>query len=277
MSTSNRNFIKNTRCDLDHILIRQLMLNGRLESLAARIFVMSRAVAVAQSLRSDCKPSLETYHPVVCVIDDDVLLRTRFKALFESVGLKVLLFDSPAAFFQTSIPASTSCVVLDVCLPGMSGVKLQEELLKREIQVPVVFVSGSADTATAVRAMKAGAVDFLTKPVADQEVLDAVFASIERDRERRRKEASLAGLRVQFSSLSTRERQVLLGVTGGKLNKQVAAELGVSEVMVKVHRANGMRKMHVTSLVGLVRAIDHLTRNAERDRSSIQDGNYVAA
>jgi FixJ family two-component response regulator len=229
---------------------------------------------VAQSSRSY---NTDDTHPLVCVIDDDVLMRTRFKELFESVRLKVLLFDSPAAFLKSSIAASTSCVVLDVRLPGMSGIKLQEELLKREIQVPVVFVSESADAATAVRAMKAGAVDFLTKPVPDQEVLDAVFVSIERDRERRRKEASLAGLRDSFASLSPRERQVLLGVTSGKLNKQVAAELGVSEVMVKVHRANGMRKMHVTSLAALVRAIDHLTRNAERDRSSIQDGNYVAA
>jgi len=213
--------------------------------------------------------------PLVCVIDDDALMRARFKELFESVGLKVLLFDSPAAFLKSNVAISTACVVLDVRLPGMSGVKLQEELLKREIQAPVVFVSGSAETATAVRAMKAGAVDFLTKPVSDQEILDAVFVSIERDRERRRKEASLAGLRDDFTSLSTRERQVLLSVTRGKLNKQVAAELGVSEVMVKVHRANGMRKMHATSLAALVRAIDHLTGNGETDRSSIEDSTML--
>src|SRR5215831_17281384 len=185
-------------------------------------------------------------------------MRSRFKELFESVGLKVLLFDSPAAFLKSRVAASTSCVVLDVRLPGMSGVKLQEELSKREIQAPIVFVSGSADAATAVRAMKAGAVDFLTKPVPDQEVLDAVFVSIERDRERRRKEASLAGLNVRFSSLTARERQVLVSVVAGKLNKQVAADLGVSEVMVKVHRANGMRKMHVTSLAELIRVLDKL-------------------
>lgn len=200
--------------------------------------------------------------PVVCVIDHAGLMRTRLKELFDSVGLKVLLFDSPAAFLQTSLGAC-SCVVLDVRLPEMSGVKLQEELLKRKIQVPVVFVSGSGDAATAVRAMKAGAVDFLTKPVADHEVLDAVFAALDCARERRMKEASLAAFRDAFSLLSTRERQVLLGVAGGKLNKQVAAELGVSEVMVKVHRANGMRKMHVTSLAELVRVIDQLSVNAE--------------
>jgi len=204
--------------------------------------------------------------PLVCVIDNDAFVRIRFKELFESVELNVLVFDSPAAFFQTNVTASSSCVVLDVCLPGMSGIKLQEELSKREIPVPVVFVSGSADAATAVRAMRAGAVDFLTKPVADHEILDAVFASIERDRERRRKEASLAWLRARFSSLTARERQVLASVAVGKLNKQVASDLGVSEVMVKVHRAHGMKKMQVTSLAELIRVIN-----------SVQDGNSVVA
>ena len=203
--------------------------------------------------------SLETHirEAAVCVIDHDVLMRTRLKELFESVGLKVLLFDSPAAFLQSDMGAC-SCVVLDVRLPEMSGIALQEELSKREIQVPMVFVSGSGETATAVSAMKAGAVDFLTKPAADHEVLDAVFAALDSDQERRKKEASRAASRDNFTSLSTRERQVLLGVVSGKLNKQVAAELGVSEVMVKVHRSNGMRKMDVTSLPELVRMLDRL-------------------
>jgi FixJ family two-component response regulator len=216
-------------------------------------------VRVIHRSGSKCSSALGTdiRDPVVCVIDHDLLMRTRLKKLFDSVGLKVLLFDSPAAFLQSGT-CVCSCVVLDVRLPEMSGVKLQEELAKREIQVPMVFVSESGDTATAVRAMKAGAVDFLTKPVADHEVLDAVFAALDCDRERRRKEAALAAFRDGFCSLSTRERQVLLGVARGKLNKQVAAELGVSEVTVKVHRANGMRKMHVTSLAELVRVIDQL-------------------
>src|SRR5262249_13216764 len=153
-------------------------------------------------------------------------MRTRLKELLESVGLKVLLFDSPVAFLQ-SHPGPCSCVVLDVRLPEMSGVKLQEELSNREINIPMVFVSGSGDAATAVRTMKAGAVDFLTKPVADHEVLDSVFAAIDFDHERRNKEASLGALRDDFISLSTRERQVLLGVASGKLNKQIAVELGV--------------------------------------------------
>ena len=140
----------------------------------------------------------------------------------------------------------------------MSGIKLQEELSRREIQVPIVFVSGTEDVATAVRAMKAGAVDFLTKPVHDQKVLDAVFASIERDRERRRGETILAALRVRFSSLTARERQVLVSVAAGKLNKQTAGDLGVSEVMVKIHRANGMRKLRAKSVAELIRMTDLL-------------------
>ena len=194
----------------------------------------------------------------MCVIDDDKLARAGFKELFASVRLEVRFFESPRAFLQSGIATSTSCVVLDVRLPEMTGIKVQEELCNRGIRVPIVFVSGSDDTATAVRAMKAGAVDFLTKPASDQQVLDAVFATVERDRERRRKEESLARLRMLFSSITARERQVLKSVAAGKLNKQVAAELGVSEVMVKVHRANGMRKMHVSSLAELVRAMDSL-------------------
>jgi FixJ family two-component response regulator len=202
-------------------------------------------------------------------------MRIRLKELFEAVGLKILPFDSPAAFLQSDM-GSCSCVVLDVRLPDMSGLKLQEELLKREIRVPMVFVSECGDAATAVRAMKGGAVDFLTKPVADHEVLDAVFAALDSDRERRRKEASLAALRNDFTSLSNRERQVLLGVAGGKLNKQVAAELGVSEVMVKVHRSNGMRKMQVRSMAELVRAMDRLALG-EPGRIPIRDSNSAVA
>jgi FixJ family two-component response regulator len=140
----------------------------------------------------------------------------------------------------------------------MSGLKLQEELRKRLIRVPIVFVSRSDDVATGVRAMKAGAIDFLTKPISDQQLLDAVFAAVDRDQERRRKEASLTELQRLFNSITSRERQVLVRVAAGKLNKQIAAELGVSEVMVKVHRAKGMRKLRLTSVAGLVRTIDCL-------------------
>jgi len=195
-----------------------------------------------QSSRSTkCTSALEKdlRDPVVCVVDHDELMRIRLKELFEAVGLKILPFDSPAAFLQSDM-GSCSCVVLDVRLPDMSGLKLQEELLKREIRVPMVFVSESGDAATAVRAMKSGAVDFLTKPAADHDVLDAVFAALDCDRERRRKEISLAALRADFNSLSARERQVLLSVAHGKLNKQVAADLGVSEVIRHAKNACGV-------------------------------------
>jgi FixJ family two-component response regulator len=209
---------------------------------------------------------------LVCLIDADELAHARLKELFESVGLQVLVFDSPALFLQSGIATSASCLVLDVRLPEMSGLKLQEELLKRLIHVPLVFVSRSDDVATAVRAMKAGAVDFLTKPMFDQQLLDAVFAAVDRDQERRRKEASLIELKMLSNSITSRERQVLVRVAAGKLNKQIAAELGVSEVMVKVHRANGMRKLRLTSVAGLVRAIDCLEELRQKP-PSIPDKN----
>jgi FixJ family two-component response regulator len=143
-------------------------------------------------------------------------------------------------------------------MPEMSGLKLQEELVKAEVQVPIVFISGYGEIGMAVRAMKAGAVDFLTKPFATQDLLDAVYAALGRDRARRSQEESLSTLRERFNSLSVREKEVLSHVAAGLLNKQIAAELGVSEVMVKVHRANGMRKMHVKSVAELVRMTDLL-------------------
>jgi len=149
-------------------------------------------------------------------------------------------------------------MVLDLRMPEMSGLKLQEELAKAEVQVPIVFVSGHGDIRTVVRAMKAGAMDFLAKPFNSQELLEAVHAALERDRVRREKENSLSTLRERFSSLSVREKEVLSHVASGRLNKQIAADLGVSEVMVKVHRANGMRKLHVKSVAELVRITDLL-------------------
>jgi FixJ family two-component response regulator len=149
-------------------------------------------------------------------------------------------------------------MVLDVRMPAMSGLKLQEELARAEVQVPIVFITGHGDIAMAVRAMKAGAVDFLTKPFSNQDLLDAVFAALERDRARRTQEESISTLREHFTSLSAREKEVLSRVATGLLNKQIAGELGVSEVMVKVHRANGMRKMRAKSLAELIRMTDLL-------------------
>lgn len=199
-----------------------------------------------------------TSDSVVVVIDDDGAVRAALKELLESVGLKVILFQSAADFLESTIPDTTCCMVLDVRMPAMSGLKLQEELARAEVQVPIVFITGHGNIAMAVRAMKAGAIDFLTKPFSDQDLLDAVFAALERDRARRSQEESTSALRERFNSLSAREKEVLAGVAAGRLNKQIAAELGVSEVMVKVHRANGMRKMHAKSVAEMVRMTDLL-------------------
>ena len=199
-----------------------------------------------------------TSDSVVVVIDDDASVRAALKDLLGSVGLKVILFQSAAEFLESTIPDTTCCIVLDVRMPAMSGLKLQEELARAEVQVPIVFITGHGDIAMAVRAMKAGAVDFLTKPFSNQNLLDAVFAALERDRARRTHEESLSTLREHFNSLSAREKEVLSRVAAGLLNKQIAGELGVSEVMVKVHRANGMRKMRAKSLAELIRMTDLL-------------------
>jgi FixJ family two-component response regulator len=199
-----------------------------------------------------------TSESIVFVIDDDASVRSALKDLLESVGLKVILFQSAAEFLESTIPDTSCCMVLDVRMPEMSGLKLQEELVRAEVQVPIVFITGHGDITMAVRAMKAGAVDFLAKPFSTQDLLDAVFAALERDRARRTQEESLSSLRERFSSLSVREKEVLFHVAAGRLNKQIAADLGVSEVMVKVHRANGMRKMHAKSVAEMVRMTDLL-------------------
>ena len=192
------------------------------------------------------------------VIDDDDDVRAAIKDLLDSVGLKVMPFRSAAEFIDSTIPDTTCCMVLDVRMPKMSGLKLQEELARAEVQIPIVFITGHGDIAMAVRAMKAGAVDFLAKPFANQDLLDAVFAALERDRARRTQRESISTLRENFDALSVREKEVLSHVAAGRLNKQIAAELGISEVMVKVHRANGMRKLHAKSVAELVRMTDLL-------------------
>jgi RNA polymerase sigma factor (sigma-70 family) len=201
-----------------------------------------------------------TEHSVVFVIDDDASVRAALKELFESVGLKVKLFASGNAFLKEPIPETPCCLVLDVRLPGMSGLKFQEELARAEVNVPIIFISAHGNIPMTVRAMKAGAVDFLTKPFRNQDVLDAVYTALEQDSVRREKEQSSSTLRECFESLSARERDVVTRVAAGGLNKQIAAELGLSEVTVKVHRAKAMRKMHAKSLAELVRMTD-LIRN----------------
>jgi len=196
--------------------------------------------------------------PLVFVIDDDASVRSALAELFESRGLHVTPFKSPAEFPGYRIPNTPCCIVLDVRSPEMSGLKLQEELAKAGIQVPFVFLTAHGDIEMAVAAMKAGAVDFLVKPFRTQPLLDAVFAALGRDRVRRNQQESLLTLRERFSALTLREKEVLLLIADGRLNKQIALDLGISETMVKVHRANGFRKMHANSVAELVRMTDRL-------------------
>jgi FixJ family two-component response regulator len=181
-----------------------------------------------------------TAEGIVFVIDDDASCRAGLKELFESVGLEVKLYASGNDFLEDGIPEATSCMVLDVRLPETSGLKVQEQLAKFGIHLPIVFVTAHGDTQLAVRAMKAGAVDFLTKPFRSQDLLDAVFTGLERDRARRTEQQLHSTLRKSFESLSAREREVIARVAVGDMNKQIAAELGLSEVTVKVHRSNAM-------------------------------------
>src|SRR5262245_30222168 len=194
---------------------------------------------------------------VVVVIEDDASVRAAVEELIDSVGLEVRLYASADAFLEADIPDTPSCLVLDVRLPRVSGVKLQEELSKAGVHVPIVLISAYADVAMAVRAMKAGAVDFLTKPFRSQDLLDAVFTALERDSARRKMQQWLSILRQHYESLTARERQVITEVAAGRLNKQIAADLRLSEVTVKLHRANAMRKMRATSLAQLVKMLDH--------------------
>ena len=194
---------------------------------------------------------------IVFVIDDNASCRSGLKELFESVGLEVKLYASGSAFLQDGIPESTSCLVLDVRLPQKNGLEVQEQLARAGVHTPIVFVTGYADTAMAVRAMKAGAVDFLTKPFRGQDLLDAVFTALEQDKARRARQQLQSDLQKRFQSLSAREREVITRVAEGESNKVIAAELGLSEVTVKLHRARAMRKLRAKSLADVVRMIEH--------------------
>jgi FixJ family two-component response regulator len=195
---------------------------------------------------------------VVFVIDDDPSMRLALEDLVSTVGLDVRTFTAPQEFLQSKPPDAPGCLVLDVRLPGMSGLTFQKELAKEGVTLPVIFITGHGDIPMSVRAMKAGAVEFLSKPFHDQDLLDAVHAAIERDRKRRREAMGLAELRERFATLTERERQIMMVVVIGRPNKQIAAELGLSEMTVKVHRGQVMRKMHAGSLPELVRMADRL-------------------
>jgi len=203
--------------------------------------------------------------PTVFVIDDDPLIRNGVRSLIGSVGLRALTFGSASEFLLSTRPDAPACLVLDVRLPGLSGLDLQRELRGSDIHIPIIFITGHGDIPMTVEAMKAGAAEFLTKPFRGQDLLDAVQRAIAHDRQARQERGEIAELRKCFDTLSPREQEVLRMVVAGMLNKQIAAELGISELTVKTHRAHLMEKMRAGSLAGLVRITDRLQSVPPRD------------
>ena len=199
-----------------------------------------------------------TGDPIVIVVDDDPSVRSSLKLLVSTVGLRVESFESAETVLERTLPDTVSCFVLDVRLRGLSGLDFQRELAARNIRIPIVFVTGHGDIPMSVRAMKAGAVEFLTKPFRDQDLLDAIHLALERDRARREAEQERIQLQQRFESLTSRERDVLWMVVSGMLNKQIAAQLGTAENTVKVHRRRAMEKMEAQSLAELIRMIERL-------------------
>lgn len=196
--------------------------------------------------------------PIVFVIDDDLSMRRALTNLIQSVGIEVETFGSAAELLNSKLPEVASCLVLDIRLPGLSGLDLQTELAKANIRIPIIFITGHGDIPMTVRAMKGGAVDFLTKPFRDQELLDAVVSAIDKDRKRREADKTVASLQALYETLSSREREVLAFVASGLMNKQIAAELGLAEITVKIYRGHIMKKMHAKSLADLIRMTEAL-------------------
>jgi RNA polymerase sigma factor (sigma-70 family) len=196
--------------------------------------------------------------PIVFVVDDDPSVRSSLKFLLSTVGLQMESFDSADAFLHKKSPDVPSCLVLDVRLPGLSGLDFQRELAARNARIPIIFLTGHGDIPMSVRAMKAGAVEFLTKPFRDQDLLDAVRIALERDRARREQDKDVVILQRRFDSLTSREQEVISMVVSGMLNKQIADELGTAESTVKVQRSRAIEKMQAESLVDLIRMMEKL-------------------
>jgi FixJ family two-component response regulator len=208
--------------------------------------------------------------PMVFIVDDDESLRESLGSLFRSVGLRVELFGTAPEFLGTTLPDLPSCLVLDVRLPGLSGLDFQSELIRANVRIPIIFMTGHGDIPMSVRAMKAGAVEFLTKPFRDQDMLDAVQLALAKDRIRWENEQASINLKSRFAGLTKREKEVMALVTAGLMNKQIAARIGLSEITVKVHRGNVTRKMGARSLAELVKMAETLGINDEH-----QDNSYT--
>jgi FixJ family two-component response regulator len=196
--------------------------------------------------------------PVVVIIDDDPDIRDSLQGLLETVDLQAAPFATASEFLASKRPQGPCCIVVDVRLPGLSGLDFQQELARENIPIPVIFITGHGDIPMSVRAMKAGALEFLTKPLRDQDLLDAIQAALRRDRARLEDERKVANLRTRQETLTTRERQVMALLVSGRVNKQIAAEVGISEVTVRLHRGQIMRKMYASSLADLIRTADKI-------------------
>ena len=207
-------------------------------------------------------------NPSVLIIDDDAEFRDSVARLFQSIGLHTQQFSSVSDFFNAPPPDGPTCLVLDIRMPGKSGLELQRELAAANREVPIIFITAHADIPMTVQAMKGGAIEFLTKPFRDQDLLEAVQAGLARDRARRENDRALGAIRTRFDTLISREREIMLQVTAGRLNKQIAGDMGIAESTVKVHRTNLMRKMKAGSLPELSRMADMLKLAPEKPRRS---------
>jgi FixJ family two-component response regulator len=224
-------------------------------------FAITRVSAVSLMViqhNPSAKPVRSPDQPVVFVVDDDASIRQALARLFQSVKLQAEVFASAQEFLQSKRLDVPACLVLDVRLPGLSGLDFQAELAKADVRIPIVFITGHGDIPMTVRAMKAGAVDFLAKPFRDQDLLDAVATAIQRDQKRREQENTVADLRAHFASLTAREREVMALVASGLMSKQIAAQIELSEITVKVHRSHIMKKMEARSVADLVRMAEAL-------------------